>query len=302
LVNYYNKDAIDLSINNNLVNYYNKDAIDLSINNNLVNYYNKSAIDLSVNTNLQNYAKLNAPSFTGTVVSDGDISSNLRLFLGGDASLNGNLYTSKKVFFASDLSVNGNLNALGISVGTAATYNTVFGISSGALITGSNNTVAGYNAATTLTTGSNNMVLGYDANPSSATVSNEITLGNSSITTLRCAATSITSLSDARDKTNIEAIPAGLDFISELNPVKFTWAMRDGGKSGIDEFGFIAQELQEAQKSTGIHYPNLVSESNPDKLEASYATLIPSIVKAIQELKTNVLEQQAEINELKSRL
>jgi hypothetical protein len=278
-----------------LVNYYNKAAIDVSINNNLVNYYNKAVIDLSVNTNLQNYAKLNAPSFTGIVVSNGDISLNEYLYLSKDASFGG------KLFVSSDLSVNGNLNASGISVGTSSTYNTIFGFSSGAGITGRNNTVAGYNAATTLTTGSNNTLLGYGANSSSATVSNEITLGNSSITALRCNAT-ITSLSDARDKTNVEPIPAGLAFISELNPVKFTWAMRDGGKVGIDEFGFIAQELQSAQKSTGIHYPNLVSESNPDKLEASYATLIPSIVKAIQELKTTVLDQQAEINELKTRL
>ena len=236
------------------------------------------------------------------IANKGDLSSNLRLFLGGDASLNGNVYVAKKLVVASDLSVNGNLNAPGISVGTSTTYNTVFGLSSGTGITGSYNMVAGYNAATTLTTGSNNMVLGYGANSSSATVSNEITLGNSSITALRCAATTITSLSDARDKTNIEPIPAGLDFISELNPVKFTWATRDGGKIGIDEFGFVAQDLQAVQKLTGIHYPNLVSETNPDKLEASYATLIPALVKAIQELNTIVSEQQVEINELKSRL
>jgi hypothetical protein len=219
-----------------------------------------------------------------------------------DASHNGNIRIGKNLVVNGDFSLNGRLNTPGISVGTATTYNTVFGLSSGALITGSNNTVAGYNAATTLTTGSNNTVLGYDANSSSAAVSNEITLGNSSITALRCAATTITSLSDARDKTNIEPIPVGLDFVNELNPVKFTWATRDGGKSGIDEFGFIAQDLQAVQRSSGIHYPNLVSEENPDKLEASYATLIPALVKAIQELKTIVSEQQVEINELKSRL
>ena len=35
-------------------------------------------------------------------------------------------------------------------------------------------------------------------------VNNEITLGNSNVTALRCQVTSITSLSDKRDKTNIE--------------------------------------------------------------------------------------------------
>jgi len=257
-------------------------------------------------------SKIRVPSITATgavscnslgvtsIVSTSTLSTSLTVLT--DSSHNGNIKVGKNLVVNGDLSLNGKLSVPGISVGTATTYNTVFGLSSGAGITGSNNTVAGYSAATTLTTGSNNMVLGYGANSSSATVSNEITLGNSSITALRCAATTITSLSDARDKTNIEPIPAGLDFITELNPVKFTWAMRDGGKSGIDEFGFIAQDLQAVQKLTGIHYPNLVSEENPNKLEASYATLIPALVKAIQELNTIVSEQRVEINELKTRL
>jgi hypothetical protein len=127
-------------------------------------------------------------------------------------------------------------------------------------------------------------------------------LGNSSIATLRCNATTITSVSDVRDKTNIQPIPAGLDFISKLNPVKFTWNMRDGGKVGTDEFGFIAQDLQYVQDVTGIKYPNLVYENDPEKLEASYSVLIPSMVKAIQELKDIITSQQSEIELLKKRV
>jgi hypothetical protein len=229
-------------------------------------------------------------------IFNGDASLNGRLYLGKDASFGG------KLFVVGDASINGNLSALGISVGTSTTYNTIFGIGSGRGISGSNNTVAGYSAATTLTTGSNNTIIGYGANSSTATVSNEITLGNSSITALRCAVTTITSLSDARDKTNIEPIPAGLDFVDRLNPVKFTWNMRDGGKIGIDEFGFVAQELVSAQQSAGINYPNLVSSDNPDRLEASYTTLVPALVKAIQELKALVTEQRSEIEALKSKV
>jgi len=77
-----------------------------------------------------------------------------------------------------------------------------------------------------------------------------------------------------------------------LRPVAFDWNMRDGGKVGMHEFGFIAQELQEAQVSTGIIVPNLVSTENPDRLEASAGTLLPVLVKAIQELlaKNDALE------------
>jgi len=78
--------------------------------------------------------------------------------------------------------------------------------------------------------------------------------------------------------------------------------MRDGGKVGQDEFGFIAQELLRAQESSGLTYPHLVSSENPDRLEASYATLIPALVKSIQELKELVTEQRNEIDELKAQL
>ena len=161
--------------------------------------------------------------------------------------------------------------------------------------TGTSNTAIGLNALLDITTGSNNTAIGFSAAAASPTVSNTITLGNSSITTLRCQVTTISGLSDARDKTNIADIPAGLDFVQALRPVAFDWNMRGGGKVGIHEFGFIAQELQAAQASTGITVPNLVSTENPDKLEASAGTLIPILVKAIQ-------EQQAMVESLKTRL
>jgi hypothetical protein len=87
----------------------------------------------------------------------------------------------------------------------------------------------------------------------------------------------------------------GIDFIKKLNPVSFDWDMRDGGKIGISEIGFIAQELQQAQIDSRINIPNLVYDINPDKLEASYGVLIPIIVKALK-------EQQALIDELKQRI
>ena len=57
-------------------------------------------------------------------------------------------------------------------------------------------------------------------------------------------------------------------------------------KDGTVRAGFIAQELQEAQK--GIEYLDLVMEENPDKLEAKQGKLIPVLVKAIQELSAKV--------------
>jgi hypothetical protein len=189
----------------------------------------------------------------------------------------------------------GNYNS---AVGRDALYNTTTGSNNSAVgvsalysnTTGANNTAigleAGYGDGTQAnSTGSNNTFIGFDAMGASATADNVITLGNASIATLRCQVTTITALSDARDKTNIVDIPAGLAFVQALRPVSFDWNMRNGAKVGVPEFGFIAQELQSAQESTGITIPNLVSTENPDKLEASAGTLIPVLVKAIQELK-----------------
>jgi len=161
--------------------------------------------------------------------------------------------------------------------------------------TGNNNTFVGnsiyFNA---YFSGSNTTALGNGANPSAQNVSNEITLGNSSIGTLRCQQTSITSLSDQRDKKDIETIPYGLDFVNSLKPKKFVWDNRaetDGeGKEfyssnkGKKDIGFIAQELQTVDDD----YLNLVYDANPEKLEATYGKLIPVLVKAIQDLSAKV--------------
>jgi hypothetical protein len=112
--------------------------------------------------------------------------------------------------------------------------------------------------------------------------------------------TTITSLSDARDKKEITSLRAGLDFVSKLRPVSFTWDSRDGGKVDIEDAGFIAQELLAVQEETGIVIPNLVSQENPDRLEAGYGTLLPVLVNAVQELTGMVKELQDEITTLKS--
>jgi hypothetical protein len=168
--------------------------------------------------------------------------------------------------------------------------------------TGNTNTAIGYNALRPTTTGYNNTGVGNYAVASSATVANEVTLGNSSVATLRCQVTSITSLSDVRDKDNIEDLDAGLDFINTLRPVKFDWNMRDGGKVGDADIGFIAQELLQAQKDNDIIVPHLVMDSNPDKLEAGYGMLVAPLVKALQELSAKVDAQALEIKTLKSKL
>jgi hypothetical protein len=191
-------------------------------------------------------------------------------------------------------------------------FNAAFGLSAlYSNTTGSDNTAIGSGAGYANTTGSNNTFIGRDAAGSSVTASNTITLGNSFITTLRAQVTSITSLSDQRDKTDISTISEGLDFLKQLKPVSFTWNTRDKAKVGIKSAGFIAQDLLALQQKSAIgDNLDLVSQGNPDKLEARYSNLLPVIVKAIQEesaqkdaeiaaLKASYQAQQKQIEELK---
>jgi len=169
--------------------------------------------------------------------------------------------------------------------------NTALGVEAGAYITtGSSNTFLGSYSGTGATTGTNNICIGYNSTTATATTSNSITLGNISNNVLRCAVTSITSLSDARDKEEVTELAVGLEFVKELNPVSFVWNDREEtGKHGVKDFGFIAQDLKSTQEKYEMAETlGLVYEENPEKLEASYGKLIPILVKAIKELSAKV--------------
>ena len=95
--------------------------------------------------------------------------------------------------------------------------------------------------------------------------------------------TSITSISDQRFKENIKDIDVGLDAVMALKPRRFDWI--DGkGEDRKNAVGFIAQEVQTV-------LPDLISiyeqspEDTTEYLAIRQSDLIPTLVKAIQELK-----------------
>ena len=184
-----------------------------------------------------------------------------------------------------------------------STGNTVIGTEAAAsMTTGTNNVFIGRSVAGTSSTGSNNIVLGYNAVTSTATVSNQVVLGSSSITDLRCQDTSISAPSDIRDKTDVQEIPVGLDFINDIRPVNFEWNMRDGGQVGNRQGGFIAQEvLAVEQQYNTRNWLGMVNDDNPDQLVLAPAKLIPVMVKALQELSEQVEELKAKVAELEAK-
>jgi hypothetical protein len=102
----------------------------------------------------------------------------------------------------------------------------------------------------------------------------------------------ISAISDQRLKENVRDIDTGLDAIMALQPRRFDW--KDGkGQDKKNVAGFIAQEFETV-------FPECVgvSKAGADGIEyknINHETLIPTLVKAIQ-------EQQAIIESLKARL
>jgi len=187
------------------------------------------------------------------------------------------------------------VGALSLRTNTTGSQNSSFGrYSLFANTTGTENTALGEGAGYTNTSGNENIMLGRAAVSTSATASGQCTLGSSDITDLRCNDTSISSLSDSRDKTDVIDSPYGLDFINTVRPVQYLWDTRDGNaKDGLTRVGFIAQELLAACDGDNAVL-DLVLDDNPEKLEAKYGNLLPIMAQAIKDLsaKNDALETQ----------
>ena len=185
---------------------------------------------------------------------------------------------------------------------TAVACNVYIGFCAGAArASGSScNTVVGAIAGSvSAPSGCNNTLLGYNAQPSTASSSNQIVLGNANNTVIRAQVTTITALSDGRDKKDVLALPIGLDFVKDLKPVSFKWDHRDPevtSRRGFPDMGFIAQDLLETEIKHNVKsHTQLVHDENPDQLEASYGRLIPVLVKAIQDLAEEVEQLKAKL-------
>jgi len=88
-------------------------------------------------------------------------------------------------------------------------------------------------------------------------------------------AVNFNSLSDAKYKTNIFSIENGLDIINLVRPVSFDWVF-----SGEKSYGVIAQEIEQI-------LPEIVTDTG-DRKTVSYDQLIPFLIRAVQELQSQV--------------
>jgi len=223
-------------------------------------------------------------SFFGTAAGTANTTGSYNSFFGWYAGTANTTGTSNSFFGRTAGAAN-----------TTGSENSFFGLSAGRFNTeGAYNSFFGHSAGSSNTTGTNLTCVGYNAQASAVDATNEVTLGNSGVTTLRCNTQTITALSDRRDKTDIEPIPLGLDFIRDLKPSRWIWNCRDGSRVGDEDTGFVAQDLDDSQKKFGYEIPGLVFKPNDDRWEASSGKLLTVAIKAIQELaaKVDMLEAQ----------
>ena len=97
--------------------------------------------------------------------------------------------------------------------------------------------------------------------------------------------------SDSRDKENIQPLSLGIDFVNDLNPVTYTWNMRDESRVNVEDFGFIAQDLAALEDSVNEHERlKLTNRDNSEQITIDPERLIPILVKAVQDLSNHAEE------------
>jgi hypothetical protein len=101
--------------------------------------------------------------------------------------------------------------------------------------------------------------------------------------TVYATSTTITAISDQRLKENIRDLDDGLDVVMALKPRKFDW--KEGKGADIKNArGFIAQEFEAVLPDMIEEWADPAPEGE-EPYKAINANLIPTLVKAIQELK-----------------
>jgi len=175
----------------------------------------------------------------------------------------------------------------------------------------------GYLAGYQITTGDNNICIGTDAgrtgSPGGAvqTASNQLCLGDENITH-SFVQVDWTISSDQRDKTDFADLDIGLDFVKALEPGTYKWDKRskyigkDDPSADLDtvthdgthkedwlDVGFKAQAVEALEKAAGYTLSDktkLVTSltENGKQYGLQYSKFVPILVKAVQELSTEV--------------
>jgi hypothetical protein len=190
------------------------------------------------------------------------------------------------------------IGAGALYLNTTGTRNTAIGSQALFNNTGNNNTSLGYDALFSNTTGSNNIAIGYNAQVPNGTLSDQVRIGNTSVT-YAGVQVAWTYTSDKRWKSDIQSSELGLNFISKLRPVQYYRTNDEGKKT---EYGFIAQELEEALNNAGATNNGIISKDDEGMYGVRYNDLIAPMVKGMQEQQEMIENSasQLEVDQLRA--
>ena len=159
--------------------------------------------------------------------------------------------------------------------------------------------------------GTNTIAIGYGVINGN---SDHIQWGNSSNNVKNCIWPTWSTLSDQRDKTNIQSLDSkyGIEFIKKLKPKSFSWDNREtyvrecgfefGQKDGTlanseEHYGFIAQEIDKTIEELGIKFDALKGKEK-DAFRLRYSDFIAPMIKTVQEIATRLELLDQEITQL----
>jgi trimeric autotransporter adhesin len=204
--------------------------------------------------------------------------------------------------------------------------------------TGNFNTAIGFYAMPTNTDGNWNTCIGEYTNTSVGNLQGASSFGASAITTadnkivIGASVAGMwiggyvgwSTISDGRFKEDIKEDVPGLAFISQLRPVTY-WINTDKLQRHITaqmpdsiarhylptaeeqakdreytHTGFVAQEVEATAKAIGYDFDGVNAPKNPtDNYSIAYSQFVPSLVKAVQELKAENEELKVKSEELR---
>jgi hypothetical protein len=188
---------------------------------------------------------------------------------------------------------------------TANFYNTAVGNLAMSGTTGGFNLALGAFAGCSMTTGAGNIVIGTLTSSNSCapvctitTQNNLISMGSTSVTGAFIQV-AWTAVSDARDKTCVTALPLGLDFAKQLNPVSYQFkeTRESDTPHGPVRYGFLAQEVLTVEGEN----PVIVNDDDPEKLKLTVDYIVPVLVNAIKELSAKNEELEARLAALENK-
>jgi hypothetical protein len=251
--------------------------------------------------------KLSTSGQFSTAVGYSALSSNL---IGSINTAVGALALQKNVAGISNTAIGHGSLAEVIGNGfVSGSYNTAIGsYSQAANVSGERNVSVGVSALNVNTSGGYNVAIGNSSLESCTGSSNlEIRSGNfpafnitnqsnyislgSSSSTMAYIKIAWTITSDARDKMNFGDVPHGLEFVTKLKPVSYQHKLsrEEEVAHGPVRYGFLAQDILELEPDDSV----IIDANDPESLRLTESNLLAVLVKAIQELKSELDDYKA---------